>query len=172
LCRLTGMSGSSNIVVALIAAASAIAGAAVGGFATYETDRSLQDQQVQREEARQATAARAIARLMMSEYEDDADQLRYMIGTGEYAPEIYRARTFVSHIGQEERKLLAGRLSEREWVDLSEAAREVEIVEADVEIHRGTSAVGEEERETFKRARVACDAAAAALGPLARGGLS
>ncbi len=163
------MSASGNIAVAVIAGLSAIGGAAVGGFATYKIDKAMQDQQVHEEEVRQTTAARAIARLMMSEYEDDADQLRYMIGTREYAPASYHARTFVSHIGQEDRKLLAGRLSEKEWQDLSEAAHEVEVVEADMEIHSGRGPVGEEERETFKRARAACDVAAEALGPLAQG---
>lgn len=108
----------------------------------------------------------------MSEYQTDADRLVYMTDSGEYDPESYRERTFVSHIGQEDRKLLAGRLSENDWLAVSKASREIEVVQANLEVHHGSGEVGHYEHASLEDAHSACKAAFVALIPLAEGNAS
>jgi hypothetical protein len=158
-----------GLVVAIIAATSAIAGTLVGAIVTYEGDQALQNRQVEREEARQTTAARAVARLLMGEYHADSGPLEEMVTLTEYNPEIYRQRLFVSHIDQEDRKLLAGRLSEQDWTDVSEASQELESVEGYMEAHRGAGKIGPLELKEVERAFADGKAAYTALSSLAAG---
>lgn len=158
-----------GVVVAVIAATSAIAGTMVGAIVTYEGNRALQDHQTHQEEARQATAVRAVARLLRAEYHADADLLEEMRILHEYDLESYRQRKFVSHVGREDRELLAGRLSVRDWDDVAEAAQAIEAIEGDLEAHHGRGAVGVGEREEVDRALAVCEAAFTALEPLADG---
>jgi hypothetical protein len=156
-------------VVAAIAAIAAIAGAVVGGAVTYLGNEQLQKHQIEQEASRQATSARAVVRLLMSEYYNDGNRLLNMIHTGAYNPYSYRERAFVSQIGEEDRKLLAGNLSERDWVEVSEASQAIEAVQADVEAHRGRGRLGAEEREVFELTRSLCNTAYTALAPIAEG---
>lgn len=158
-----------GVVLAVIAASSAIAGTMVGAIVTYEGNRALQDRLTHQEEARQVTAARAVARLLRAEYHTDADLLEEMRILGEYDPESYRQRKFVSHIGQEDRKLLAGRLSARDWEDVAEASQAVEAIDGDLEAHHGRGPVGAGEMEEVDRALAVCHTAFTALEPLADG---
>jgi hypothetical protein len=155
--------------VAIIAATAAISGTIVGAFVTYVGNRQLQDRELAQEEARQTTAARAIARLLMSEYRTDAEQLLYMASSGRYEWASYHQHTFVSHIGQEDRKLLAGHLSERDWLAVSAASREDEVVQADLEAHHGSGVTGPYEQDTIEKAQADCSAAFHALEPLVQG---
>jgi hypothetical protein len=155
--------------VATIAAVAAIAGAIVGGAVTYLGNEQLQNHQIEQEQTRQETAARAVVRLLMSEYHADGDQLVDMLGSHAYSAYSYRERTFVSHIGEEDHKLLAGNLSEQDWIKVSTASRAIEAVEADLEAHRGKGRLGIEEFEIFEQARSVCNTAYAALMPLAEG---
>jgi hypothetical protein len=157
---------SEGVLVACIAAVSALAGTLVGAIVTYEGNSQLQNRQVRQEEARQDTVTRAVARLLTSEYQADIGRLVFMIEAGEYDPESYRERTFVSHIGQEDRKLLAGRLTGADWNAISRASREIEAVEANLEVHHGKGEVGHYERATLEAADTACKSAVAALTPL------
>lgn len=150
-----------------IAAIAAIVGTLVGGLATYAGNQQLQNRQVAREEARATTSVRAIARLLMTEYQKDIKALDLMRGIGEYEPASYHRHTFVSSIGLEDRKLLAGRLSAQHWLSVADAAQEIETVAADLEAHHGQGALGQYEQETLKEARGACAAAFGALRPLA-----
>lgn len=158
-----------DIVLASIAAISALTGTAVGAFVSYEGNRQLQNRELKQEEARQTTSARAVARLLMSEYRADASALEEMISTHKYYPLAYRQRTFVSHVGQEDRKLLAGSLSEEDWVAVSEASRQIGVVAGEVEAHRGQGSLDIEEDEILEKVRSACGAAYKALTPLAEG---
>jgi hypothetical protein len=157
------------MVVAIVAAIAAIAGTLVGAFVTYEGDRQLQDRELAQEEARQTTAARAIARLLMTEYQVDAERLYYMASSGHYEPAAYREHTFVSRMDDEDRKLLAGHLSEHDWLAVSAAARENEVVQADLEAHQGTGTTGPYEHDTIEKAEADCSAAFRDLEPLAEG---
>ncbi len=158
-----------GVVVAVIAAVSAISGTVVGAAVSYVGNQHLQARQVAQEEARQTTAARAVARILMSEYKADDARLGGMLAEGEYDPATYRERIFVSHVGLEDRKLLAGRLTEGDWVDVSEAAQAIEEVEGELEARHGEGRIGPEEREVLERARSACTSAYTALTPLAEG---
>lgn len=154
---------------AWIPAAAAILGTLVGGFATYIGNQQLQNHQIAQEEARQTDSARAIARLLMNEYQTDLKRIAYMTAAGEYEPTSYSRHTFVTRIGLEDRKLLAGQLSARHWIKVSAAAQEIEVVAGDLESHRGRGAVGPYEHETLTEASTACSAAFEALRPLAEG---
>ncbi len=158
-----------GVVVACIAALSALAGTLVGAIVTYEGNRQLQNRQVHQEEARQAKDVRAIARLLMYEYEIDSDRLFYMIEDGEYNTEIYREQTFVSHVDPEDHKLLAGSLSERDWLSVARASRKLAAVQASLEVHHGRGEIGSEEHKQLEEARYASDTALTALTPLADG---
>lgn len=160
---------SEGVLVATIAATAAIAGTVVGALVTFKGNEQLQSRLVRQEETRQAMAARAVVRLLMSECEVAGGQLFFMKTTGEYDPTLYHAHAFVSHIGQEERRLLAGRLSERHWLAVAEASRQIEAVQADLELHRGMGKIGEVEQETLSKANSACQAVYTALTPLAEG---
>lgn len=151
---------------AWIPAAAAILGTLVGGFATYVGNQQLQDHQIAQEEARQTASARAIARLLMNEYQIDIKHITYMRGAGEYQPASYSRHTFVTRIGLEDRKLLAGQLSARHWIKVSAAAQEIEVVAGDLEAHRGRGTVGPYELETLTEADTACSQAFEALRPL------
>jgi hypothetical protein len=157
------------MTVAIIAATAAILGTLTGGVATYLGNRLLQERELNREEAQQTAAARAVARLLRSEYETDSDRLLEMSSAEEYSEEIYRKRVFVSRIGQDDRKLLARRLSEAEWTAVSNAEQMIERVETELEIHRGRGEIGQFEEKTLQQARTACNAASAALASLSRG---
>ncbi|HTR72948.1 MAG TPA: hypothetical protein VMG80_05070 [Solirubrobacteraceae bacterium] len=155
--------------MAIIAAVSALVGTLVGGIITYETNKSLQDKQIQQEERRQRTAAEAVVRLLISEYHADADRLQQMVALEEYDPASFREHTFVSHVGQEERKLLAGNLPERDWSDVAEAAEAIEAVESELEAHHGKGAIGSDEVKELEEANSRCEAAYKALVPFAEG---
>jgi hypothetical protein len=156
-----------SLAVAFITGAAGFGGALAGGYITYKSNEKVQDRQVGQEAARRADSARAVARLLMSEYHKDADRLEELAAEGMYIPALYRQRTFVSRIGLEDRKLLAGQLSEQVWIDVAGAASAIEEVEADFEAHDGKGLIGAEELETLKAARAACDKAYKALTPLA-----
>ncbi|HSZ14110.1 MAG TPA: hypothetical protein VK790_08750 [Solirubrobacteraceae bacterium] len=158
-----------GVVVAIIAAVSALAGTVVGAAVSYVGNQRLQEREVAQEEARQTTAARAVARILSSEYLAEYLRVRGMLAEREYDPTAYRERSFISHVGLEDRKLLAGRLTENAWMAVSGASRAVEEVEGDLEDHRGEGRVGEEEEATLARARTDCLAAYEALTPLANG---
>ncbi|HXB63919.1 MAG TPA: hypothetical protein VNV42_03475 [Solirubrobacteraceae bacterium] len=158
-----------GIVVAVIAAVSALAGAAVGGAITYLSNEHLQTREVAREEARQTTAARAVARILMGEYRAEYVRMGGMLAEGEYEPASYHERVFVSQVGLEDRKLLASRLTEDDWVAVSKASRGVEEVQGALEARHGEGAIDSEERETLARARGACSVAYNDLTPLAEG---
>lgn len=157
------------MVVAIIAAGSALLGTAVGATVTYLGNQHLQTRAIAQEEARQTTAARAVARILMSEYKAEYVRLGGMIAEGEYEIASYRERIFVSKVGQEDRKLLAGRLTENDWVAVSNASQAIEEVEGDLENHRGAGHVDPEAQDTLTRAHSACMTAYAALTPLAEG---
>jgi hypothetical protein len=161
---------SEGVLIAIIAATAAISGTIVGAVVTYVGNRQLQDRQLQQEEARQTASTRAVARLLMSEYQIDAERLEYMIGASQYELASYREHTFVSHIGQEDRKLLASHLSEQDWIDVSAASQKLEVVAADLEAHRGNGKTGTYEHETLEEARAACSTAFDALRKLSEGG--
>ncbi len=156
-------------MVAVIAAVSALVGTAVGGAITYLSNEHLQTRQVAREEARQTTAARAVARILMGEYRAEYVRLGGMLAEHEYEPASYHERIFVSQLGLEDRKLLASRLTEDDWVAVAKASRDVEEVEGALEAHHGKGAIDPEERETLARARSACSVAYDDLAPLAEG---
>lgn len=158
-----------GVLVAVIAAVSAISGTVVGGVVTYLGNQSLQTHELSQEVARQTTAARAVARILMSDYQTDLAWLLLMTSGEQYEPASYREHVFINHIGQEDRKLLAGRLSEHEWTEISLADRDIEDVEADLEQHHGHGTIGEEGIEALQRARTACETAYDALGSLAEG---
>ncbi len=158
-----------GVLVAIIAAVSALAGTVVGAAVSYLGNEHLQERQVSQEEARQTAAARAVARILSSEYLADVVIARAMLAEHEYDPKAYRERAFVSHVGLEDRKLLAGRLTENAWMAVSGASRAVEEVEGDLEDHRGKGRVGEEEEPTLVRAGTDCQDAYEALAPLANG---
>lgn len=158
-----------GVLVAAIAAISAISGTVVGAVVTYKGNEQLQDRLVHQEEARETMAARAVVRLLISECEADGGRLFFMKTTGEYDSTFYVEHAFVSHIGQEERRLLAGRLSEQHWIVVAEASRQIEAVQTDLEIHHGKGTIGEEERVTFDKADSACQTAYTVLAPLAEG---
>jgi hypothetical protein len=158
-----------DIVLASIAALSALTGTAVGAFVTYEGDRQLQNRELKQEEARQTTSARAVARLLSSEYQADVNALEYMITNNKYDPLAFRDRTFVSKVGQEDRKMLAGSVTERAWVAVSEASRQVQVVAGELEAHRGEGSISAEAGEILESVRAACVSAYDALTPLAEG---
>jgi hypothetical protein len=158
-----------GVVVAIIAATSAISGTIVGAAVSYVGNQHLQARQVAQEEARQTTQARAVARILMSEYRNDFLRLGGMIAEREYEVASYRERSFMSHVGLEDRKLLAGRLTENDWLDVSAASQAIEGVEGELETHHGQGHVGPEERESLERSRAACMTAYDALIPLAEG---
>lgn len=160
---------SEGVAVALVAAVSALVGTAVGAAITYLGDQHLQERQVAQEEARQTTAARAVARILMSEYKAQYRRLGGMIAESELEPASYHQRIFVSQVGVEDRKLLAGRLNEKDWTSVSTASQFVEDVEGDLETHHGEGHVDTEEQETLELARSACKTAYVALTPLAEG---
>jgi len=159
-----------GITVAVIAAVSALVGTAVGGAISYVSNEHLQTREVAREEARQTTAARAVARILMGEYRAEYVRLGGMLAEHEYEPASYHERVFVSQLGLEDRKLLASRLTEDDWVAVAKASRGIEEVEGALEAHRGEGQIGTEEQETLARARTACSVAYDDLTPLAEGG--
>jgi hypothetical protein len=158
-----------GVTVAIIAAVSALVGTLVGGIITYETNKSLQNKQIQQEERRQQTAAEAVVRLLISEYHADADRLQQMVALREYDLASFREHTFVSHVGQEERKLLAGNLPEKDWSDVAEAAEAIETVESELEAHHGRGAIARTEVEELEAANSVCETAYKALVPFAEG---
>lgn len=153
----------------MIAALSAIAGTVVGAVVTYKGNEQLQNRVVRQEEARAVTSARAVVRLLISECEADEGRVLFMKATGEYDSTLYLEHAFVSHISEEERRLLAGQLSEQHWIVVAEASRQIEAVRTDLEIHHGKGEIGEEEGVTFDKARSACHTAYTSLTPLADG---
>jgi hypothetical protein len=159
-----------GIAVAVIAAVSALVGTAVGGAISYLSNEHLQTREVAREEARQTTAARAVARILMGEYSAEHVRLGGMLAEHEYEPASYHERIFVSQLGLEDRKLLASRLSETDWVAVAKASRGIEEVEGALEAHHGEGSIDLEERETLARVSGACSVAYDDLAPLAEGG--
>jgi hypothetical protein len=149
-----------------------VSGTVIGAVVTYVGNERLQNHQLNREEARQATAERAVVRLLMSEYRGDAGRLTYMISGRQYDVGSYRQRAFVSRVGLEDRKLLAGRLSEKEWDALANASQAVESVEADLEQHRGHGQIDEEGEQRLQQTLSACRNAYEALRPEAEGSAS
>jgi hypothetical protein len=147
----------------------ACSGAETRSTASSAGNRQLQDRQLSQEEARQTTSARAVARLLMTELRADYARLEYMISNHIYDASAYRDRSFVSQVGLEDRKLLAGHLTEEHWVDVSEASQQVEVVAGELEAHRGRGSLGLEEREILQKAQSACGTAYTALAPLAEG---
>lgn len=160
---------SEGMKVAIIAAVSAIVGTLAGGLITYETNKALQDKQIKQEEKRQQTTAKAIVRLLISEYHTDADRLRQMITLHEYDRASYSQHKFVSHIGQEERQLLAGNLPESDWSDIADASEAIETVESELEAHHGKGPIGPTEVEELEAANSECETAYKALVPFAEG---
>jgi hypothetical protein len=160
---------SDGVVVAIIAALSAIGGTVVGAAVSYVGNEHLQAREIAQEEDRQTTASRAVARILMSEYAVDVTAIGQMLAEREYEAASYRNHTFVSHVGLEDRKLLAGRLTEDDWVDVSAASQAIEQVDAELEAHHGKGRIGVEERGVLESARGACESAYKALTPLAAG---
>jgi hypothetical protein len=158
-----------GVLVAVIAATSALAGTLVGAIVSYEGNQQLQDRQVHREESHETTAARAIARVLMSEFIADERSLTYMTDADEYDSHSYDQHKFVSKVSEDDRKLLAGRLPESSWTALSKGDRAVQAVEAALEEHHGRGLVDADERTTLKQAEADCRQAVAALTPLAEG---
>jgi hypothetical protein len=158
-----------GVIVAAIAASSAVAGTLAGSLVTYAGNKALQNRQVEQEATRQQAAARAVVRLLMSEYRKDGKQLEDMTGAGAYDTYSFNERTFVSKIGQEDRKLLAGNLSEKEWTAVSEAANALEAVAANVEVHRGKGRLGSVEVGIFDGTEKLCEQAYSAVTPFAEG---
>ncbi len=158
-----------GVIVAIIAATSAIVGTLAGGLVGYETNKSLQDRQIQQEERRQQTAAKAVVRLLITQYEADANRLRQMITLHEYDQASYSEHKFVSRIGQEERKLLAGNLPERDWSDVAAASEAIEVVQTELEVHHGRGRIGAAELEELETTDSTCETAFKALIPFANG---
>ena len=158
-----------GVIVAAIAASSAVAGTLAGSLVTYVGNKALQNRQVEQEAERQQAAARAVVRLLMNEYQKDGRQLEDMTGAHAYDTYSFNERTFISKIGQEDRKLLAGNLSEKEWAAVSEAANALEAVAADVEGHRGKGRLGRLEVEIFDETERLCERAYTAVTPFAEG---
>lgn len=158
--------------VALIAAASALAGTLVGGGVTYLSNERLENRQVAQEEARQTTASRAVARVLMVEYETEIDWLEQTVEEKAYIVSTYHERIFVSKVGLDDRKLLAGHLSEGDWAAVSKAEYYVEAVEGALQAHHGAGGFSSEEREVLERATTACNEAKQDLTPLADGSSS
>lgn len=157
------------MTVAIIAAVAALAGSLVGGGITYLTDKSVQDKQIEQEERRERVAAEAVVRLLVSEYHNDADRLQQMITLREYDLASLHEHTFISRVGQEERKLLAGNLPEKDWSDVAEAADAIETVESELEAHHGGGRIGTAEAEELEAASSVCEAAYKVLVPVAEG---
>jgi hypothetical protein len=158
-----------GVTVAIIAAIAALAGSLIGGGITYLTSRSVQNKQIEQEEARERVAAEAVVRLLISEYHIDADRLQQMIALREYDLSSFREHTFVSRVGQEERKLLAGNLPEKDWSDVAAAASAIETVESELEAHHGRGQIGTAEVEELETASSMCETAYKALIPIAQG---
>jgi hypothetical protein len=158
-----------SVTVAIIAAVAALAGSLIGGGITYLTDQSVQNKQIEQEEGRERVAAEAVVRLLISEYHTDADRLQQMIALREYDLASFREHTFVSRVGQEERKLLAGNLPEKDWSDVAEAADAIETIESELEAHDGRGRIGTAEAEELEAASSVCETAYKALTPVAEG---
>jgi hypothetical protein len=158
-----------GVTVAIIAAVAALAGSLIGGGITYLTDKSVQNKQIEQEETRERIAAEAVVRLLISEYRTDADRLQQMITLREYDLASLREHTFVSRVGQEERKLLAGNLPEKDWSDVAEAEAAIETVESELETHHGRGQIGTAEAEELETANSVCKTAYKALTPVAEG---
>jgi hypothetical protein len=156
-------------MVAIIAAIAALAGSLIGGGITYLNDKSVQNKQIEQEERRESIAAEAVVRLLISEYHTDADRLQQMIALREYDLASFREHTFVTRVGQEERKLLAGNLPEKDWSDVAEAADAIETVENELEAHHGRGHIGTAEAEELEAASSVCETAYRALTPVAEG---
>lgn len=160
---------TEGVTVAIIAAVAALAGSLIGGGITYLTDKSVQNKQIQQEEGRERIAAEAVVRLLISEYHTDGDRLQQMIALHEYDLASFREHTFVSRVGQEERKLLAGNLPETDWSDVAEATEAIETVENELETHHGRGQIGRAEAAELEAASSVCETAYKALTPVAEG---
>lgn len=158
-----------GVTVAIIAAIAALAGSLIGGGITYLTEKSVQNRQIEQEERRERIAAEAVVRLLIAEYHTDADRLQQMIALREYDSASFREHTFVSRVGQEERKLLAGKLPEKDWSDVAEAADAIETVESELEAHHGRGQIRKAEAEELEAASSVCETAYKALTPVAEG---
>jgi hypothetical protein len=158
-----------GVTVAIIAAVAALTGSLIGGGMTYLTDKSVQNKQIEQEERRERIAAEAVVRLLISEYHIDADRLQQMIALHEYDLASFREHTFVSRVGQEERKLLAGNLPEKDWSDVAEAANAIETVESELEAHHGRGQIETAEAEELETASSVCKTAYKALTSVAEG---
>jgi surface antigen len=160
---------SDTIKAAFIAAVAAFGGTIVGGVVAYLSSHDLQVQQMHREQAREAIAARAVARLMTSELDRQQGWLALMTAEKEFMPTPYRQHVFVSQIDQSDRKLVAGSVSEANWTTVAVAARAAEDVQIDLETHRGRGDIGGEESQDFERATKRVEEAKQAMTPLAEG---
>lgn len=164
-----------EFVVATIAAVAAIAGTIVGAAVTYVGNRQLQDRQLRQEEARESVPLRASARLLQLEYRVDFDELKsifervtYMAASGEFG-QISHEGTLVSRISEEDRKLLAGRLSLPAWQAVVQAEISLANVERILRRAHSKGAAIAPQREQLKLAYQACDNAYEALMPLVEG---
>lgn len=102
---------NSNLAVAVIAATAAVAGAAVGGFATYFGNHELQTSEAH-------TAARGAGRVLQADFARAATRIEVELEKHLYiAPDLQPAIT----ISAEDEKEIASNVNARTWNHISAA---------------------------------------------------
>jgi hypothetical protein len=98
-----------NVRVAIIAAAAAIAGALVGGIATYAGNQAILGEQLDREERKQKIAARGVGRVYAEQIRSADIALRYDAENGRWAGKNQLSSFELPAL--EDRRLIQSRLS-------------------------------------------------------------
>lgn len=99
-----------TVTIALIAFLAAVAGAAVGGLATYLANRALQDEQSH-------ATAKGIARVLESQFVDAEPRLRLAL---EQRRVIVPEEVSPIRLDQSDEELLASNLSSEAWARVAE----------------------------------------------------
>ena len=106
-----------NLTIAVIAAVSAVVGAAVGGVASYLGNRALQNSQSE-------ATAKGIARVLEAEFVDDEQRLTLSLQQRRI---LMPNSTSTIALSVDNEELLASNLSARSWEDVSTAMATISL---------------------------------------------
>jgi hypothetical protein len=106
-----------NLTIAVIAAVSAVVGAAVGGVISYLGNRTLQSNQ-------SAATARGIARVLQAEFGDDEQRLSLSLQQHQI---ILPNSTSTIELSVDNEELLASNLSPKSWQEVSTALATISL---------------------------------------------
>ena len=106
-----------NLTIAVIAAVSAVVGAAVGGVASYLGNRALQNSQSE-------ATAKGIARVLEAEFVDDEQRLTLSLQQRRI---LMPNSTSTIALSVDNEELLASNLSARSWADISTAMATISL---------------------------------------------